>query len=35
MDRRRSWRALQRVLTGHVLIADFELPIASCKELQQ
>jgi len=27
--------ALQRVLTGHVLIADFGLPIADCKELQQ
>src|SRR5207302_9303559 len=25
MDRRRSWRALQRVLTGHVLITDFRI----------
>src|SRR5207249_11410716 len=28
MDRGRSWRALQRILTGHLIIAD-------CKEPQQ
>jgi hypothetical protein len=27
--------ALQRVLTGHLIIADFGLPIADCKEPQQ
>jgi hypothetical protein len=29
------WGALQCVLTGQLIIADFGLPIADCKEPQQ
>jgi hypothetical protein len=35
VNRRRNWGALQRVLPGHLMIANFRLPIADCKEPQQ